>query len=416
MRELSRADISNAAGPPAARRQALTRSIASYTLVAAVSALLVLNPLVVYLVSGSRSLAAFALVLDVWLALIATAGALHLWRGGRTFFWLMTAGIATLLPALFAGEVALAFVRHQYADHLLGEVPEIFRPDERLIYAPIPGARGRHAAIGEFDVEYVIDELGRKAVPQSPAARRTVHVFGDSFTFGFGVANADTWPNLLSARLGDEVNVLNYGVIGYSLEQMAIALEKYQDQLRPGDVVLIAPISADLERSLVGKLYVCGGMIRAEANEVFPRLAGDRWVYERLDERCNFVLDSLLANSPLPIGFGSLYRQRHHRATWPAMIANAEAIFARSERLAAARDAELVVAFLATPEECARGAFDIDIAPLGLPSLLPHCPPADAAGTIRFPHNGHYNPEGHAWAAAAIHRILLEQPAWRAGD
>ena len=51
------------------------RGIASYTVVAAASALLVLNPVVVYLVSGSRSLAAFALVLDVWLALIGAAGA-----------------------------------------------------------------------------------------------------------------------------------------------------------------------------------------------------------------------------------------------------------------------------------------------------------------------------------------------------
>ena len=285
---------------------------------------------------------------------------------------------------------------------------------KRLIYAPIPGARGRHAAIGEFDVEYVIDEQGRKAVPQSPGAERTVHVFGDSFTFGFGVGNADTWPNLLKQRLGDDVNVLNYGVIGYSLEQMHLALERHIDQIEPGDVVLIAPISADLERSLVGKLYVCGGMIRAEANEVFPRLVDGRWVYERLDERCNYVLDALLANSPLPIGFGALYRQRHYRATYPDMLANARAIFSLSEALARAQGAGLLVVFLPTPEECARGAFDIDVAPLGVPSLLPDCPPADQAAALRFPHNGHYDPRGHAWAAAAVERILLAAPAWRA--
>jgi hypothetical protein len=414
MRDLPTADFDRSIDAPS-RRHAVMRGTASYTVVAAVSALLVLNPVVVYLVSGSRSLAAFALVLDVWLALIAAAGAYHLWRPARASFWLMIAGIATLVPALLAGEVALAFVRHQYADHLLGEVPEIFRPDERLIYAPIPGARGRHAAIGEFDVEYVIDERGRKAVPQSPDARRTVHVFGDSFTFGFGVANADTWPNLLKERLGEDVNVLNYGVIGYSLEQMHLALETYLDEIRPGDVVVMAPISADLERSLVGKLYVCGGMIRAEANEVFPRLADGRWVYERLDERCSFVFDALLANSPLPIGFGSLYRQRHYRATYPAMVANARAIFARTEELVKARGAELLVVFLTTPEECARGTYDIDLAPLAAPSLLAYCPPAAESAAIRFPHNGHYNPQGHAWAAEAVERILLESPAWRAG-
>ena len=390
------------------------RSIATYTIIVAASVLLVVNPVVVYLLAGSLSLAAFALVLDAWLAMTGLLAILHLRRDSRPAFWLMIGAIVTLVPAMFVGEVALAFARHQYADHLLGEVPKIFRPDPKLVYAPIPGARGRHASVGNFDVEYEIDEQGRKAVPQNAGAGRTVHVFGDSFTFGYGVANADTWPNLLSLALGDDVNVLNYGVIGYSLEQMHLALERYADEIRPGDLVVFAPISADLERSLVGKLYVCGGMIRGEASEVFPRLDGDRWAYEPLSEACNFVLDSLLGNSPLPIGFGQLYRQYHHRATYPEMIANADAIFGLTERLVAARGADLLVVFLATPEECARGALDIDLRPLATPhrSLLPFCPPAEEAASIRFPHNGHYDARGHAWAAAAVHRIMAELPAW----
>ena len=389
------------------------RSIATYTIIVAASVLLVVNPVVVYLLAGSLSLAAFALVLDAWLAMTGLLAVHHLRRASRPAFWLMIGAIVTLVPAMFVGEVALAFARHQYADHLLGEVPKIFRPDPKLVYAPVPGARGRHASIGNFDVEYEIDGQGRKAVPQNQDARRSVHVFGDSFTFGYGVANADTWPNLLSRKLGDDVNVLNYGVIGYSLEQMYLALERYADQIRQGDLVVFAPISADLERSLVGRLYVCGGMIRAEANEVFPRLDGDRWVYEPLSEACNFVLDSVLANSPLPIGFGQLYRQHHQRATYPKMIANADAIFELTKRLVAARGADLLVVFLATPEECARGALDIDLRPLATPhrSLLPFCPPAEEAASIRFPRNGHYNARGHAWAADAVHQIMAELPA-----
>ena len=389
------------------------RSIATYTIIVAASVLLVVNPVVVYLLAGSLSLAAFALVLDAWLAMTGLLAVHHLRRDSRPAFWLMIGAIVTLVPAMFIGEVALAFARHQYADHLLGEVPKIFRPDPKLVYAPVPGARGRHASIGNFDVEYEIDEQGRKAVPQNQDARRSVHVFGNSFTFGYGVANADTWPNLLSRKLGDDVNVLNYGVIGYSLEQMYLALERYADEIRQGDLVVFAPISADLERSLVGRLYVCGGMIRAEANEVFPRLDGDRWVYEPLSEACNFVLDSVLANSPLPIGFGQLYRQHHQRATYPKMIANADAIFELTKRLVAARGADLLVVFLATPEECARGALDIDLRPLATPhrSLLPFCPPAEEAASIRFPRNGHYNARGHAWAADAVHQIMAELPA-----
>ena len=80
-------------------------------------------------------------------------------------------------------------------------------------------------------------------------------------------------------------------MIGYSLEQMYLALERYADEIRQGDLVIFAPISADLERSLVGRLYVCGGMIRAEANEVFPRLDGRPRVYRAAERACNFVLD-----------------------------------------------------------------------------------------------------------------------------
>ena len=96
------------------------------------------------------------------------------------------------------------------------------------------------------------------------------------------------------------------------------------------------------------------------------------------------------------------------------MIANADAIFDLAERLVAARGAELLLVFLATPEECARGALDIDLTPLVTPhrTLLPFCPPTEEAAALRFPHNGHYDPRGHAWAAEAVGQIMAELPAW----
>jgi hypothetical protein len=383
-------------------------SVATYAVILAGSALLVLNPLVVYALFRVRALTAFTVLLDLWLVAIVLFGIVHLRRRGQTSFWLMTASIVTLVPGLLLGEIAFTYLRHQYGDRLLGEVPAIFREDPQLIYSLIPGAVGQHASVGNFDVEYVIDEQGRKLVPSEPDAGRVVHVFGDSFTFGYGVANEDTWPNLLSARLGDEIAVLNYGVIGYSLEQMYLALERYADQVTPGDLVIFAPISADLERSLVGKLYVCGGMIRTEANEVFPKLEDGRWVYQPLADTCNLLLDSILANSPLPIGFGSLYRYLHHQATLPAMIANADAVFALAEQRVAEGEAEFMVVFLATPDECARGTPDVELTGLTTPhhSLLSSCPESPAA--IRFPHDDHYDPDGHAWAADAVHRLLTE--------
>ena len=154
--------------------------------------------------------------------------------------------------------------------------------------------------------------------------------------------------------------------------------------------------------------------MRAEANELFPVLEGDHWVYVPLAEECNLVLDSILANSPLPIGFGSVYRYYHNRSIQPELIANAEAIFAQAERLAGERGAHFAVVFLATPDECASGSLDVDLGRLAARhrSLLPDCAAQpEAAAGLRFPHDGHFNPEGHAWAAEAVHRALAELPA-----
>ena len=177
------------------------RSIATYTIIVAALVLLVVNPVVVCLPASSLSLAAFALVIDAWLAMTGLLAVHHLRRDSRPAFWLMIGAIVTLVPAMFIGEVALAFAAISTPITCSARSRSL-PPDPKLVYAPVPGARGRHASIGNFDVEYQIDEQGRKAVPQNQDARRSVHVFGDSFTFGFGVANADTWPNLLSRNSG----------------------------------------------------------------------------------------------------------------------------------------------------------------------------------------------------------------------
>ena len=378
-----------------------------------VAALLVLNPLVVYLVSGSRSLAAFSLLLDAWLAGAIAGGLWYLGRRRRAGLWLMAGFIGTLLPALVAGEVLLTWLRHQHADRLLGEVADIYVPDPELVYAHVPEARGRHASLGNFDVEYVIDAAGRKAIPEDPKAERTIHVFGDSFTFGYGVANEETWLNRLKARLGTEANVLNYGVVGYSIEQMLLRLARSTEQIEAGDLVVFAPVAADLERSLVGKSYVCGGLIRAEENEHFPKYEDGRWRQARLRDECNFLLDTVLANSPLPVGFGAVWRELGRNARHPEMIANADRLFAEAERLAAERGASFHVVFLATPEECARGAHDFEIEPLATEyaSFLPFCPDdPEAVQALKFPYDGHWSAAGHSWAADVIYEILQELP------
>jgi hypothetical protein len=390
------------------------RTWATYSIIVAGSALLVLNPVAIHLTTGLRSLAAYTAFLDLWLVLIIGAGIVYLRGGRRLFAGLLIGAIATLLPAMFVAEVALVLVRHGYGDRLLGDVPEIFQPDPELIYTLIPGAQDQHTSLGNFDVVYVIDDAGRKAIPSNGDAARHLHVFGDSFTFGFGVANEDTWPNLLDDRLGDDVDVLNYGVIGYSLEQMLLSLERNRERVAPGDLVLFTPMSDDLARSLAGRAYVCGGQIRSEGNEMFPVLEENGgWRMADLADECSFLFDTVLANSPLPIGFGALYRTWRSEGNHQQMIDNAERIFARAEAVAEERGASFELVFIATPDECAAGrlAFDLSALERSWTSLLPACPAGrDEAQALRFPFDGHWNPKGHAWAAEAVFEALRTSP------
>jgi hypothetical protein len=389
------------------------RNVVLYAIIIAASILVPLNPVVVWLLTGVRSFAAYILVLDLLLLLIIAAGVLYLRTGRRP--WLVTGSVLVvgLLPAMVAAEAAYVYLNAKYGGRVFGELPQIFQEDPDLVYAMRPEVSGRHVLHGNFDVVYETDERGRKAIPRTPHAPRTIHVFGDSFTFGFGVANADTWLNLVDAELGEEVDVLNYGVMGYALEQMVLSLERHRDEIAPGDLVIFAPISADLERSLVGRTYVCGGTIRAEANEIFPKLETGTWRMARLDEECSFVLDTLLGNSPFPASFGALYRQMRHRQTYDQMIANADRLFAMADEIASAQGAGFEVVFLVTPHECAAGALTIDLSPLRTPhrSFMPYCP-GDHAGAmaLAFPNDGHWSPAGHRWAAAAFLDLLGDLP------
>jgi hypothetical protein len=74
-----------------------------------------------------------------------------------------------------------------------------------------------------FDVTYTIDgDLTRKVnSPQGPL----VAFFGDSFTYGAGVNDVDTLPQIFADLTKGGYHVLNFGVSGYGPQQALRALE-----------------------------------------------------------------------------------------------------------------------------------------------------------------------------------------------
>jgi hypothetical protein len=78
---------------------------------------------------------------------------------------------------------------------------------------------------------------------------------GDSFTFADEVSFEASWPNQLEQQLGSKVQVLNFGVSAYGIDQ---AYLRYLRDVRPWhpDLVVLGFIVPDLYRSLVVYTFV----------------------------------------------------------------------------------------------------------------------------------------------------------------
>lgn len=102
----------------------------------------------------------------------------------------------------------------------------------------------------------------RSAGPNMRMADRTgrfrVALIGDSNAFSFEVPFDQSWGYLLERLLGDDVQVLNFGVDGYGIDQMYL---RYRRDVRPWkpQVVLIGFIGHDLSRTMAVYPFVSFG-------------------------------------------------------------------------------------------------------------------------------------------------------------
>ena len=82
---------------------------------------------------------------------------------------------------------------------------------------------------------------------KSPGCR--IALIGDSFTFGESVRFEETWGEHLASRFGGRCQVLNFGVIGYGIDQIHF---RYLRDVRPWrpDIVIFSFIEDDLRRTV----------------------------------------------------------------------------------------------------------------------------------------------------------------------
>lgn len=396
-------------------------NVCLYTAILSVSCIVALNPVTYgfFLPAAdwwdktlSRSSLIFA---DAYLLLIGAMSIFYMKKGNGKIFSLMCALFVFFLPSLFCVEVALNYYKQNAAADERGDVPKFdnYDADSELGWVPRPNHVFVESFIDGPTVKYRLDEEGRRPIATSENAKHRIFVFGDSFLFGMGVGNDSIALSLLSKKLGPRVDIYDYAVSGYGLEQMYARFLRISDRLRPGDIVLFAPFSEDLTRNLISKRGPCFTYFRNVLNkryETFPAVEDGRLILRDLSRSCSLIKDLLIGRSPLL--FGRIYRAILAWWNRDGYIRNADAIFGAAKKITESKPGvTFKLIFIASAEECIYGKHGFDLSALTTPfdSMMRFCP-ADPETAERLHHtfDSHWSVEGNRWAADALAKMLTQ--------
>ncbi|MHC4338808.1 MAG: GDSL-type esterase/lipase family protein [Planctomycetota bacterium] len=171
--------------------------------------------------------------------------------------------------------LATAFLLGELGMRLYGYTPSFFNPlssfhepDGLVGYRGKPSFSGRFKNL-EFDVVIAHDENGfRLADPLgNPGAEHRLLVFGDSYTWGWGVSQGEVFTDHLRRKMPGW-DVRNFGLNGSgTVSQFALFKTFGEGILRPGDIVLLAFFGNDFADNVTNRL-------RAEVVENEVRVMG----------------------------------------------------------------------------------------------------------------------------------------------
>jgi hypothetical protein len=166
-----------------------------------------------------------------------------------------------LLSLAFAGSLLEVLVRASGRD-----APPLWRPDPELGWAGIPGARQRYTAEGNGLVELNVWGLrGPDWTLDKPLGTTRIMVFGDSMTEAVQVDIEQSFTHLLERRLrgaGRRVEVLNFGVNGYSPLQELLLWRRLGARFQPDVVVQALFLDNDVA---AGSVATAGNRGQADA-------------------------------------------------------------------------------------------------------------------------------------------------------
>lgn len=256
-----------------------------------------------------------------------------------------------------------------------------------------------------------------------PEGRVRIICSGDSFTYGQGVANDETWCHRLT-ELDGRLETVNMGMPGYGVDQMFLWYSRDGIPLEHS-IHIFGFVHGDLDR--MGRLDQYGygkPVLRLEQGELVPDkvpVPRFRWWVNRAVQRADLRSLDLAQRvmAKLSSGGGAGTSQEALRLV-------AFEVFRELKQLSVENNVATVIVFFPTQRELEgesswRPWVTETMQTLGLP-LIDLTPtlrevPAGQAGSffITVPSSaaGHYTEAGNEWLADQIYRRLMELPRIR---
>ena len=173
---------------------------------------------------------------------------------------------ASAVLGLGIAEVAVRSVRPQ---PVLRVTRGLYAPDPPRRYRLQPGFRGTMTNRVEYRTPVAVNRLGLRGeeVTGKPPGSLRVLVLGNSFTFGVGARDDETYPVQLEGILrsrGRPAQVLNAGAPGFGVPDAVAWLERWGWSLEPDLVVLGVFLGNDLQDAAADgpRAVLVGGQLR----------------------------------------------------------------------------------------------------------------------------------------------------------
>jgi hypothetical protein len=355
----------------------------------------------------------FLKVVDIYLIV---AGLLTiLYRKSIDLKNILLFGIASLL--YFTLFLSYDFYRaYSIFDHppqigVENSIQNVHVKDRYLGWKPKADGIGRHTHI-DYDVTYKMDSNGFKKINNSEKPDLSIYFFGDSMTFGVGVQNKDTFPNIIKDRyLSRQVNVYNAGVMGYGITQMFKRFLDLEAFINAGDLVIFTPISDDINRHVnhPGAVFVMNSFRNLVPIDTYP--VYDKGVIKIKDIKMESSFSKKIKAVPFIAPYtgmiwGFLYNKIFLADVKKQAIEMIEIVRQKIEN----RGGKFLLIFLPIRNERLNHAYNEDISGFHYFDIIQFFPFHEKElDNLFFDYDKHYNVNGHELVAKAIVETLIEE-------